>query len=187
MIEHEDILIEGASKGSQSDFAKLYDAYIEQIYRFAYFKLSNKKDAEDLAHDVFLTAWQNMPNFISMGHPFSSWLYKITKNKIIDRWRGKKNNISTETMKENGQEIEFSSNLVEKLNTDMTSEVAISAVKKLDHIKQEVMFLKYVSEMDTKEIAKVIGKTEGATRVILHRAIQEVKTNLNEQYGGNLV
>lgn len=187
MMEHEKNLIEGAAKGSQSDFAKLYDEYIEQIYRFAYFKLNNKKDAEDLAHDVFLTAWQNIPKFISMGHPFSSWLYKITKNKIIDRWRGKKNNISTEVMKEIGQEIEFSPNLIEKLNNEMTSDVAMLAVKKLEPIKQEVMFLKYVSEMDTKEIAKVIGKTEGATRVLLHRAIQEIKINLNEQYGGNLV
>ena len=186
-MEHENILIEGASKGSQADFAKLYDEYIEQIYRFAYFKLNNKNDAEDLAHDVFLTAWQNIPKFVSMGYPFSSWLYKITRNKIIDRWRGKKNTVSTEVMKESGQEIEFLPNLIEKLNSDMTSEIAMRAVKKLEGIKQEVIFLKYVSEMDTKEIAKVIGKTEGATRVLLHRAIQEIKINLNEEYGGNLV
>ena len=94
MIEEEK-LIKQAKNGDQASFGALYDNYIKQIFRFVVLKVSSREEAEDIVHDVFLSAWQNMPNYQHRGFPFSSWLYQISRNKIIDYYalRGDLNQI----------------------------------------------------------------------------------------------
>ena len=80
----EEKLIKRAKNGDKEAFGELYDSHISPIYRFVLVKVGNKADAEDLTHQVFLSAWQGLGGYNFQGFPFSSWLYRIANNAVID-------------------------------------------------------------------------------------------------------
>ena len=100
MLEEEKSLIKKARAGNTKAFGNLYDHYLPQIYRFILLKVRRKSEAEDLAHEVFLSAWKNIGNYADQGFPFSSWLYQIAKNAVIDFYRTSKNNLPVEMVDE---------------------------------------------------------------------------------------
>src|SRR3989338_4040804 len=91
MIDGELSLIKQAQKGGKEAYGQLYDHYVAPIYRFVLVKVTDKEEAQDLTHEVFLSAWQNLKNYKHQGFPFSSWLYQIARNKVIDHYRTRKN------------------------------------------------------------------------------------------------
>ncbi len=180
MLEGENNLISNAALGNHEDFGLLYDHYVPKIYRFVFLKLASKSEAEDLTHDVFLTAWQNMPKFVLMGHPFSSWLYRIARNKVIDHWRAKKSTISAEDLRDTNQELESGERLDKNLETLMTVESAKNALAGLSDLQQDVILMRYMEDMEYGEIAKALNKSEGAIRVLQHRAVKELQKILKK-------
>src|SRR5437588_759346 len=96
MIDGETQLIEAAIRGESSAFGALYDHYAPKIYRFIVVKVTLREEAEDLTHQVFMHAWLNIGSYKRMGHPFSSWLYRIARNQVVDHYRTHKNAVSLE-------------------------------------------------------------------------------------------
>src|SRR3989344_7692880 len=93
MVDGEEKILTLAIRGKASAFGSLYDHYQPRIYRFVAIKVGRREEAEDLTHQVFLNAWQSISGYKHLGHPFSSWLYKIARNSIIDNARTKKETI----------------------------------------------------------------------------------------------
>src|SRR3989344_2875321 len=93
MLDGESGIIERATKGEAEAFGLLYDHYLPKIYRFVFLKVGRREEAEDLTHQVFLNSWQHIANYQSMGHPFSTLLYRMARNEVIDYIRTKKNPI----------------------------------------------------------------------------------------------
>ena len=93
-------LIERSVEGESSAFGRLYDRYLEKIYRFVFFKVGHREEAEDLTQQVFTSAWENIQGFREQGLPISSWLYKIARNSIIDHYRTKKTHTPLERIPE---------------------------------------------------------------------------------------
>src|SRR3984885_16080132 len=98
MIDGEEKLIKQAVRGVSSAFGPLYDHYQPMIYRFVLVKVGRREDAEDITHQVFMSAWQNIRGYKHRGHPFSSWLYQIARNQVVDHYRAKKSETSLEKM-----------------------------------------------------------------------------------------
>jgi RNA polymerase sigma-70 factor (ECF subfamily) len=139
--------------------------------------------AEDLAHEVFLSAFENISGYASRGFPFSSWLYQIARNKVIDYYRTRKNNLSFEMVSE---EVFKINDLVEKdLNQTLALEKVWKAVETLSDVEQDVLIMRFVDDLSHKEIAGAIGKSEGAIRLIQHRAINNLKQVLEDERGTN--
>ena len=179
MLEDEQKLIMEAKGGEAEAFGRLYDYYLPAIYRFILLKVSQREEAEDLTHQVFLQAWQNISNFSARGLPFSSWLYRIARNLVIDRYRKTKPVISIDE--------EFIS---EKLifrpalyKIDDKQDIAriMSALKKLRDIERDVVIMRFVEDLSTKEISITIKKSEGAIKLIQHRALKKIKTILENK------
>src|SRR5438270_1764769 len=87
MICNEAELVERASMRDQSAFAELYNTYVDKIYKYVYYKVGNAADAEDLCEQVFLKAWEAIGRYKWCGYPFSSWLYKLAHNLVVDHYR----------------------------------------------------------------------------------------------------
>src|SRR2546426_5724274 len=87
MICNEAELAERASSHDQMAFAELYNAYVDKIHRYIYYKVGNALDAEDLCEQVFLKAWEAIGRYKWCGYPFSSWLYKLAHNLVVDHYR----------------------------------------------------------------------------------------------------
>ena len=88
MLDGEQSYVNSAIRGDSSAFGVLYDHYQPMIYRFVAVKVGRREEAEDITHQVFLSAWQNIKRYEHRGHPFSSWLYRIARNQVVDHYRG---------------------------------------------------------------------------------------------------
>lgn len=173
MLEGEQNLIREAKSGKKEAFGQLYDHYSAPIYRFVALKVNGKEEAEDLTHETFLSAWQNLKTYKHQGFPFSSWLYQIARNKVIDHYRTRKQHTSFENLDEDILKVVgvVESNLEISLAMDKVKQ----AIAQLGQEQQDVVIMKFVEDLPNEEIAKVMDKSEGAIRLLQHRAIQNLK------------
>lgn len=180
MIDGEEQIIEQAVRGKASSFGLLYDRYQPQIYRFVYLKVSHREEAEDLTHQVFLQAWKHIETYRFQGFPFSSWLYRIARNQVIDHYRTKKIHFDIEEIEETRGE-DFN---IQELDVNLDMERVQHAIKKLPLDHQDVIIMRFVEDMTPKEIAIVLEKSDTAIRILQHRAIKNLKHILQQEPHG---
>lgn len=173
MRETEETLIQKAKNGDAASFGGLYDLYMPRIYRFVFVRVNRREDAEDLTHHIFMNAWQNMDRYESRGFPFSSWLYRIATNAVIDHYRTAKAHPPLEAIPE--EMLAEPNEMSEALDTAINVDRLRVVLTKLESDQQSVLLMKFVDEMSNKEIAKALGKSEGTVRVIQHRAIKKLR------------
>lgn len=172
-------IIERAIRGDSSAFGILYDTYHDQIYRFVYLKVSHREEAEDITHHVFLNAWQHMGSYRDKGFPFSSLLYQIARNKVIDHYRTKKTTVDIEELSE--AEVPRHASTIEHT---IHSKFQLAAIKEaLTHLKQEyqdIVIMRYIEELTPSEVAHILKKPETTVRVLQHRAIKQLRAFLKQ-------
>lgn len=173
MRESEEKLIQNATKGDAASFGELYDLYMPRIYRFVFLRVHHKENAEDITHQVFVNAWQNMHRYEPRGFPFSSWLYRIASNAVIDHYRTAKAHPPLEAIPE--ELLAEPNEMGEALDTAIDIGRVRVTLAKLEPDQQNVLLMKFVDDLSNKEIAEALGKTEGAVRVIQHRAIKKLR------------
>ena len=178
MLDGEEKLIQDAVKvGDSSAFGQLYDYYQPMIYRFVLVKVGRREEAEDITHQVFFQAWQNIRTYRHRGHPFGSWLYRIARNQVIDHYRSRKDDISLEAA-----DMEGISGQVDQpdVSLHMDMERVMGAIRLLKTEYQDVVIFRFVEDLSIRETADAMHKTEGAVKLIQHRAIEELKKRINE-------
>jgi len=173
MLEGEYQIIRRAKKGGSEDFGLLYDHYVPQIYRFVLLKVSHKHEAEDLTHEIFLSAWKNIDSYKYRGLPFSSWLYQIARNRVIDYYRTKKEQLSIENVNEN--EFRIVDNTEQNLDQQVALNKIRQALPQLKEDQQQIIILRFIEDLSPAEISEIMDKSEGAIRLIQHRAIKKLK------------
>jgi RNA polymerase sigma-70 factor, ECF subfamily len=171
-------LIAGSLAGDDQAFGKLYDKYIDEIYRFILMRVRSKEEAQDLTNEVFLKIWQYINNNDTDIDNVRAFLYRIARNIVIDKYRksGKELLALDEDMIESipDESLDLEDEVQKK---DELNEV-LGVVDKLPEDQRELILMKYVQDLSVKEIAQVLEKSRGAVRVSLHRAIKKLKTLL---------
>lgn len=165
----------------EEQFSNLYDQYIDKIYRFVLIKVSAPEIAEDLTAETFLRGWEALkkrsnPHPKPIDHP-SAFLYKIARNLVIDYYRkkGKSQYIPVEDV-----QIDDPREDVEKraiLGSDMT--IIRKALADIRDEYREVITWHYLDELQIPEIARIVNKSEGNVRVLLHRALNSLRAQLD--------
>lgn len=173
-------LINKAINGDAKAFGELYEAYVDAIYRYIYFRVGSEAEAEDFTDEVFVRAWEALPEFRpSESYSFSAWLYRIAHNLVVDSYRQRspvtfsrdeldKNRTRLPSVEEEAQIRHEAANLVR-------------AVQELNDVEQDVIVLRFVEGLSHREVAQVIGKSESASRVIQHRALAALRKILVRQ------
>jgi len=171
-------LVARAIEGDGDAFGVLYRYHMEPIYRYVFLRVGNAAEAEDLTEDVFVRAWEALPNYQITQHPFKSWLYRIAHNLVVDYHRKQK---PLELADEELQVDPAAPSLPEDaIVLSQEANILAEAVQKLGEEEQVVVLLRFVDGLSHKEVAEVIGKSEAASRVIQHRAL----ATLNKHLGG---
>ena len=160
-----------AQNGDAEAFARIYDQFGNKLYRFIYFRVGHKEMAEDLLSDTFVKAWQKI-NQINSPESLSGWLYQIARNNIIDYYRLRKETISLEEVAETLVDL---INPIDTINADFQQRKVLEAMKQLTLEQAEVIKYRFFEDLSNEEIALITGKTEGAIRVLQHRAIVQLK------------
>jgi RNA polymerase sigma-70 factor (ECF subfamily) len=163
-------------------FVKAYDIYVDDIYRFIYFKVSQKEEAEDITSQVFLKVW----NFIQdskLGeyNSLKPLLYQVARNAVIDYYRKKQNDISLDAGAKNFDIVDEKQNPAKAMNIDLDMGLVTEALNKLKDEYKEVLVLKYLNELETKEIAKILNKSRANVRVLIYRATSALKKVLEDK------
>ena len=165
--EDERGLIEQARSGDGEAFSQLYEASFDRVYRFIFFRVTDTETAQDLTSQVFLKAWQNLGRYRPHG-PFLAWLYAIARNAVIDNYRTRKATVSLEEATPiAAQDVKLDDHMQFQFDVQALQ----SAMQQLTVEQQEVITLKFIADYDTTQIAKHMGKSEGAVRALQMRAL----------------
>ena len=159
----------------KKEFGKIYDKYIEKIYRFVFVKVSSEDIAQDICSETFLKGWESFKTQ-KIDNP-QAFLYRIARNLVIDHYRekGRTKIISAEYASIPDPRAGFE----EKIALDSDLDQVKKALSKLNDDYQTVVVLRYLEDLPIAEIAKALDKTEDATRVTLHRALKALRNEVN--------
>jgi RNA polymerase sigma-70 factor, ECF subfamily len=177
-LQEEARLIDEAKSGNPEAFAKLYDAYVERVSRYIYFRVSEAMDTEDLVSQVFLKAWENLERYKIGSSPFIAWLYTIARNLVIDHYRTKKDMLPLE------EAIAFPSDMEipdEEAQTRFDLQAMRDALQFLTSDQQQALILKYIAGLPNDSIAKIMNKQEGTIRGLQMRALQTLAKYMKEK------
>jgi RNA polymerase sigma-70 factor, ECF subfamily len=169
-IDGEFKLVQRAQAGDQESFARLYDAYMERIYRYVFFRVNDALTAEDITAQVFMKAWERLDTYKDERSPFLAWLYQVARNAVIDHTRTSKTAIALEEV--DPAQISFSEDIDEKIDQKTRLQEIRSALQVLTEEQQQVLLLKFANGLKTPEIARLLGKEQGAIRALQMRALQ---------------
>ncbi|HEX8158922.1 MAG TPA: sigma-70 family RNA polymerase sigma factor [Solirubrobacteraceae bacterium] len=156
-------------------FSELYRAHLRDVYSYAYYRVGNHHDAEDLTEQTFLQAYRHFERAQteSDGRPLRPWLIRIAHNLAAnlyrDRSRRPQTSIDDTTML---SALHTTEDLVE--GRDELARI-IEGIHELPDERREALIMRFALGMDNREIARAMGKTDGATKVLLHRAIKQLE------------
>lgn len=166
------------SKNDTEAFIIAYDLYVDHIFRFIYFKLSSKEEAEDLTSVVFLKTWNYIQqNGLTDVKTLRALIYKIARTSIIDYYR-KNAQINISNIDDKNLRIELPDHSQSVDKQTATSYDFGIVEKKLLELKdeyREVIILKFVNELSIKEIAQITDKSRGNIRILIHRALKALR------------
>ena len=169
------------AKDDQQAFGVLYERYVEKIYKYIYYRTGNHQDAEDLTAAVFHRAMAHIENYTERGVPFQAWLYRIAHNLVANwhRDRGRRKIIPLEEFI--GPDSHFDS-------PDMATEdkeertALLAAVARLPEERQQLLYLKFVSNLSNAEVGEVLERTEGAIKSLYHRTLLALRDDIEMQH-----
>lgn len=162
-------LVRRAKSGDSDAFAQLYDTYVERIYRYIYFRVSDESTTEDLTSQVFLKAWENLDRYRVGSSPYIAWLYTIARNLVIDYYRTSKENLSLDDVILQASRSETPDGQAE-LHFEL--QAMRDGLQSLTEEQQQVLILKFIAGLPNENIAKMMNKREGAIRALQMRALQ---------------
>ena len=175
------MLIARAAAGDPESFGALYQQYSDAIYRFILARVREPAEAEDLCGQVFLKAWEAMPGYEQRGHRFSSWLYQIAHNLVIDYYRsqppGHTVSLADNPAFDGGQE-----NTLDCVIAKEESATIASAIAELPLDQRRVIVLRFFQGLPHGEVARLIDKSRAACRVIQHRALAALSQTLSHYW-----
>jgi RNA polymerase sigma-70 factor (ECF subfamily) len=174
-------LIERARRGEAAAFGDLYERHLDAIYRYVFYRVGDRAEAENLTQTVFLKAWEALAKYRTQAVAFSAWLYRIAHNTVIDYYRTKKDDAPLEHPRLLQGEAE---GLEEQLAQKQSAEALARAIRQLDETDQQVLVLRFVSGLSHAETGKVLGRNEGYVRVLQHRALNALRARLKREEVG---
>ncbi len=163
--------LENAQKGEDSALTAVYEEYYSKIYQFCYYRVSHKETAEDITEDTFVKAFSGISKLQNLK-AFEGWLYQIARNLVIDYYRQKRPQVALENIE---NIVEYENNIVDLINLEVEQGLLMKLLKELNEEQQSVIKLKFFEHLDNNIIAQMLNKTEGAIRVIQHRAIKQLQ------------
>jgi len=176
-----------AAQVDPARFDALYRKYLAQVYSFAYHELGNHHEAEDVTERTFLLALDALPRFREEApdeagpeaSTFRVWLLRIARNAIANQRRTLRRHPVTPL--DAVGEAAAPDNPERAVLARADASAAWAAVARLPGDRRRAVVLRFVEEMSTAEIAGVLGRSEGAVRVLLHRALRTVARDLGER------
>ena len=165
--------VKKAIGGSFIAFGEIYNIYLNRIYRYVYYQINDRMAAEDITEDVFVKAWKAIKSCNGKEATFSSWLYRIAHNHLVNTLRRENKLTSIENIEVTGMN---KPEVVAEANAEYQE--LMRNITCLPENQKQVIILKFIEGLDNREIGKVTGKSEGAIRISQMRALATLREKL---------
>lgn len=166
-------LVAAAQQGDQAAFGRLYDRYVDVVFRFILFRVSDRPLAEDLTSETFLRALRRISSVSYQGRDVGAWFVTIARNLVLDHVKSSRYRLEMTTADildssadDRGPEHE----VVE----EATAAELMRCVAQLGHDQQECIMLRFMQGLSVSETAAVMGRNEGAVKALQHRAVRRL-------------
>ncbi|MEU2599077.1 ECF subfamily RNA polymerase sigma factor, BldN family [Streptomyces hirsutus] len=172
-------LVERAQAGEADAFGRLYDQYSDTVYRYIYYRVGSKANAEDLTSETFLRALRRIGTFTWQGRDFGAWLVTIARNLVADHFKSSRFRLEVTT----GEMLD--ANEVARSPEDsvleyLSNAALLDAVRRLNPQQRECVTLRFLQGLSVAETARVMGKNEGAIKTLQYRAVRTLARLLPE-------
>jgi len=156
----------------EAELSGLYEEYYDRIARYVFIHIGDKDDAEDIAGEVFLKALKSLDSYQERGIPMQAWLFKIAHNMIVDYLRKKSKfkaqEIDTDFLPEDEDPVAIA-------ETNIELEKVQQAMQKLSPDQRQIIGLRFMGGLASKEVASIMNKTDGAVREMQRAAIEKLR------------
>ena len=174
-------LVDGAQRGDQPSFAALYEHFFDRIYRYVSFKLRDPIEAEDVTGEVFLKMLESIHTFKWQGFPFSSWLFRIAHNLVVDHFR-RKDKRPTVYLDEVSQSVgAYSWDVEGFIDHKLTLGEVYGAMSGLTDLQREVITLRFAGELSVAETAEVVGRKANAVKALQHAGLKKLRSLMDKE------
>ena len=163
------------------DFSELYRAHLRDVYSYAYYRIGNHHDAEDLTEQTFLQAYRHFDRAQreSNGRPLRPWLIRIAHNLAANYYRDRSRRPVTQL--EDASVLTAPQGTVEMVEEREEVKEVLEGVSNLPEDRREALIMRFALGMDNREIARALDRSEGATKVLIHRAIKQLEQGLADE------
>jgi RNA polymerase sigma-70 factor, ECF subfamily len=172
-------LLRSAQKDNGDAFAALYRANVQAIYRYIYYRVSDRQLAEDLTSDVFMRALRGLKRYEDRGKPFVAWLYRIAHDRVIDH-RRRVNRRATDVDiddKPMPVRVDMDSGMMRK----QAARALRSAIAQLTDDQQQVIILRFIEGYSLDDTAQAMDKKANAIKALQHRAVRALGRQLERE------
>jgi RNA polymerase sigma-70 factor (ECF subfamily) len=172
-------LIEAAQR-DRGRFSELYEANFERVYAYVIRRVRDRDEAQDITSDVFHLALKSLPRFEWRGVPFAAWLYRIAYNEIADRSKTvAKRRANERLFQESDAGVEDASGVDDAERRGRLFKL----VERLPRDQSRVVVMRFAEDKSIREIAIVLGRSEGSVKQLQFRAMQNLRVRLGDTNG----
>ena len=157
------------AKQDPEAFGELYERYVDKIYSYVYYRTGNHHDAEDLTARTFYRALQHLHRYQDRGLPFSAWLYRIAHN-LVANWHRDRSRRQVIALDEISL-ISPRSDPESRLESEDDHRLLLRLIRHESADRQQLLILKFVEQLSNREIAQIMGRSEGAIKSLYHRTL----------------
>jgi RNA polymerase sigma-70 factor, ECF subfamily len=162
-------------KQKEARLAGLFEEYYDRIARYAYSRVGDQREAEDIASDVFMKALKSLGSFEERGLPMGAWLFKIAHNLVVDYHR---RNNQVKKVELEKVEVEADSDPARDAERKLEMERVQLAMNGLTEEQREIIQLRFFGGLSSAEVAAMMGKSDGAVREAQSAALKKLRLKL---------
>lgn len=157
---------------NKQKLTNVYEEYSDALFRYCFFKVSNREKALDLVQETFTRTWQYLQkgNLIENVKPF---LYTTVRHLIVDEYR-KKKILSLDTLMDQGLEPNIN-NIEEELYMSIDASSVMEYVYKLPEVYSSIIIMRYINDFSVQDIARIVNKSENVISVRIHRGMSKLR------------
>ncbi len=173
----EEALIRRAIEGDAEAFGDLYERHLPVLFRYIRCRIPDSREAEDLTEAVFLRVWESLSTFQAGRISFRSWLFRLARNLLIDRYRTRKEEHPLAGIPVPADRASLPE---DRVIAQQQRDRILEALAALKREYQDVLALRFLAGLPHQEVANVMGKSEAAVRVLQHRALRVLMQRLRK-------
>lgn len=167
-----------AQKGDAASFGILYEHYYDKIYRYVSFKTGNALEAEDITAEVFVKMLESIHTFRWKGYQFSSWLFRIAHNLVMDHFRRRGRRATVNLDDVSPTTVRYTPDLEHQIDINLSMESVQVALKDLTDLQREVISLRFAAGLSVAETARAVGKKDNAVKALQHAGLKKLRNVL---------